>query len=321
MKRSTRLVALVAIVSTAALAAPKEKPPQDTVLLENGPAKVTVKDFDASMTRFPENLRQEAAAYPGVIMKNLDAIFVNRIAAQRAHEAKLDQDPLVQQRLQQIQEAYLAQKYLDHLYDQVKVPDLTLRAEEIYKSEPKRWVVPPTAALDDIIINFVGRTPEMALARGREAEKRIRAGEDFLAVAAEYTDDKNFKKSKGDLGISRLTDLEEPLRVAVEATKAGDITPATRSGPAVHILRVREKYPAMQRSFAEVKSQIMAEEDERIRRKATDDFLMQVRNDPKNLIHVDRVEALRTDIDFSKIDAARAKAIEQVEGRTQPQVK
>lgn len=320
MKRSICLVAALALASTAACAAPKEKPAQDAVLLENGPAKVTVKDFDASMTRFPENLRSEAAAYPGVIMKNIDAIFVNRVAAQRAREAGLDRDPLVQQRLQQVQEAFLAQKYLDHLYAEVKVPDLTLRAEEVYKSDPKRWLLAPTAALDDIVINFVGRTPEMALARGREAEKRIRAGEDFLAVAAEYTDDKNFKKSKGDLGIVRIPDLEEPLRAAVEATRAGDITPATRSGIAVHIMRVREKAPGKQRSFAEVKPIIVAEEEERIRKKATEDFLMQVRNDPGNLIHVDLVEALRTDIDFSKIDAARAQAIEQAEGRSQPQV-
>ena len=254
-------------------------------------------------------------------MKNIDAIFVNRVAAQKAREAKLDQDPLVQQRLQQIDEAYLAQKYMDYLYDQVKVPDLALRAEEIYKSDPKRWVVPPSAELDDIIIDFVGRTPEMALERGREAEKRLRAGEDFLAVGAAYSDDRNFKKSKGELGIRPLPEIDAPLRAAVEATKDGDVTPATRSGMAVHVLRVRAKFPGKRKSFEEVKPAIVAEEEDRIRKKATEDFLLQVRNDPKNLIHVDLVEALRTDIDFTKIDATRAQAIEQAEGRSQPQVK
>ena len=309
------------MISACTFAAPKEPLPPDAVLLENGSAKVTVLDFDAAMTRFPENLRAEARAYPTVIMRNLDALFVNRTAAGRAHDLGLDKDPLVRQRMQQLGEAYLAQRYLDHLYESVKVPDLTLRAEEIYKADPKRWINPPTAVLDDLVINMVGRTPEMALERGREAEKRLRAGEDFATVAAQYTDDKNFQKSHGDLGIQRVSDLEEPLREAVEKTKPGDYTPAVRAGNAVHIMRVREKFPAKQRSFAEVKELIVAEEDQRIRKKATDDFLLQVRTDPTNLLYKDRVEALRSDIDFARIDPARAQSIEQVQSQSQPQTR
>ena len=100
MKRSPLVAAVLAIAASAhAFGAPAEKPAPDDVLLENGPAKVTVRDFDAAMTRFPENLRDEARAYPSVIMRNLDALFVNRVAAQKAVEAGLDKDPLVRQRM------------------------------------------------------------------------------------------------------------------------------------------------------------------------------------------------------------------------------
>ena len=319
MKRSPLVAAVLAIAASAhAFGAPAEKPAPDDVLLENGPAKVTVRDFDAAMTRFPENLRDEARAYPSVIMRNLDASFVNRVAAQKAVEAGLDKDPLVRQRMKQLEEAYLAQRYIDHLYESVKVPDLTLRAEEIYKSDPKRWVTPATATLDDLVINFVGRTPEMAMERAREAEKRLRAGEDFLAVAAQYTDDRNFAKSRGELGVQRLPDLEEPIRVAVEKTASGDYTPPVRTPTAVHILRVRDKAPPKQRAFAEVKPIIVGEEEARLRKKATDDFLLQLRSSPQNVLHKDRVEALRSDFDLSKLDPAHAQAIEQTQSQTQP---
>ena len=315
------IAAALAFVTLGCAAAPKETLEPDTVILENGPEKITVQDFDAAMTRFPANLREEARAYPSLIMKNIDALFVNRVAADKAREAGLDKDPLVRRRILQLEEAYLAQKYLDHVHDNVKVPDLTLRAEEIYKSDPKKWIDPATAHLDDIVITFIGRSPEMALERAREAEKRIRAGEDFVAVAGEYTEDRNFARSRGDLGIQKMKDLDEPVRRAVENTRVGAITTPIRSGNTVHILRVRDKSPEKQRPFAEVKPIIMAEEEERIRTKATDDFLLKVRTDEKNIVHPERVEALRTDIDLSKIDAARSEAIDKAQQQNLPQVR
>ena len=321
MKRlKLAIAAAMAIAALDAGAAPKEKLEPDAVVLENGPEKVTVLDFDAAMTRFPEHLREEARAYPSIIMKNIDALFVNRVAADKAREAGLDKDPLVRRRLLQLEEAYLAQKYLDYIHDNVKVPDLAARAEEIYKADPKKWLEPATVQLDDIVITFIGRTPEMALERAREAEKRIRAGEDFLAVAGQYTEDRNFAKSRGDLGLQKLKDLDPSVRAAVEGTKVGDITAPVRTGNQVHILRVRAKTPDRQRTFAEVKPIIVAEEEERIRVKATEDYLLQVRTDKNNIIHPERVEALRSDLDLSKIDAARSDAIEKAQTQNLPQV-
>ena len=322
MKHLHRLAAASALaLSACALSAPKEPMAPDTVVLENGKQKVTVEDFDAAMTRFPEGLREEARAYPNVIIKNLDAIFVNRIAADRAKEMGLEKDPLVARRLRQVEEAYLAQRYIDYVYDHAPVPDLTLRAEEIYKSDPKGWIDPPTAQVDDIIVNLVGRTPEMALARAREADAKLRAGADFVAVGTEYSDDKNFFKNKGDLGNVKVKDLEEPLREAVTRMKDGEISAPIRSGPAFHILRVREKHPEHRRAFADVKDLIIGQEAERIRKKAVEDFLAEVRNSPKNLIYKDRVEALRSDFDISKLDPSRAQQIEHQQSITEPQTR
>jgi parvulin-like peptidyl-prolyl isomerase len=313
----TLAAAMLAATQGCAIGAPKEKLPPDAVLLENGPAKVTARDFDAAMTRFPENIRDEARAYPAIIMRNLDALFVNRIAAERAKAAGLDKDPLVAQRRVQLEEAYLAQKYIDHLYDSVKVPDLSLRAEEIYKADTKRFLLPASAELDDIIVSFVARTPEQARDRAREAEQHLRAGEDLFAVGSTYSDDKNVPKSRGDLGVVRVQDLEEPLRNALETLKPGDISAPIRATGAYHVLRVRSKVAARQRTFAEVKQAIMDEEEKRLRTKATEDFLNEVRTSPANTLHKDRVESLRSDFDPAKIGAAKQQAIEQVLGQGQ----
>ena len=312
---------LLCLNAFAAAAAPKEKLEPDTVILEVGDSKVTARDFDAAMTRFPEGLRDEARAYPSVIMKNIDALFVNRVTAEKARAAGLDKDPLVQQRLKQIQEAYLAQRYLDHLYETAKVPDLSLRAEEIYKADPKKWMTGATSELSDLIVSFAGRTPEMAMERAREAEKRLLAGEDFQGVAAQYTDDRNFAKNRGDLGIVREADLEEPIRKALADVKPGHFTAPIRTSTAVHIMRVRERTPARQRTYDEVKPIIVAEEEERLRKKATDDFLVAVRTNPKNILYPDRLEALRSELDLTRIDRARQEAIEKAQSQAAPETR
>src|SRR6266498_3929870 len=99
MRKLTAAIAFAAL-SFAALAAPKVDP--GMVVLENGGQKVTALDFDAAMTRFPDNLRDEARAYPDLIMRNIDALFVNRVLADRAKTAGIDKDPLVQKRIEQI---------------------------------------------------------------------------------------------------------------------------------------------------------------------------------------------------------------------------
>src|ERR1043166_3388573 len=109
MKLHLLAVLAAALAGSALAQSPDAKPPAkpkidpETVVLENGRERVIARDFDAAMTRFPVELREEARAYPSVVMKNLDAIFVNRVAAERARELGLGQDPLSQQRMKQLQ--------------------------------------------------------------------------------------------------------------------------------------------------------------------------------------------------------------------------
>jgi choline-sulfatase len=60
--------------------------------------------------------------------------------------------------------------------------------------------------------------------RAEEAERRIRAGEDFGALAKALSQDASAARG-GDLGAIRAADLAEPVRSAVAALKIGETTP------------------------------------------------------------------------------------------------
>ena len=306
------LVSAQACLSAEPAPATPKRPDPDLVVLENGKEQVTALDFQAAMTRFPDELRAEASAYPAVIMKNIDAIFVNRVAADRAREAGLDKDVVTRRRMQQLQEAYLAQKYLDYVAQNAKVPDLSLRAEEVYKSDPKKFMDPAWVTVQHLVVSLWGRTPEMARKRAEEALAKLKAGADWATVASEYSDDPGVKRHKGDLGQVQEASLEPELRDALAKMKTGETSAPIDTRTGVHLVHLRDRKPPRQKTFAEVKEGLIAAEEDTVRKRATEDFLTQVRNSPSNTIYKDRVEALRTEIDTSKIDKAHREAIEKL---------
>jgi len=236
MKKSLALVAFAAGMAFAANAAQKIAP--DTVVLENGNDKVTARDFDAAMTRFPEDLREEARAQPDTILKMLDALYVNRVLARRAVEKGALKDPLVTTRLEQLKEAYLAQKYLDDFDKAYKLPNLEQRAREIYLVDPKKYSDPPMVSLSHIVVSLWGRTPEMGKQRALEARAELQAGKPWAEVAAKYSDDPNVRRHRGDLGLVKQTDLEPVIAEALDKMKQGDVSEPLVSRTGVHLVRL-----------------------------------------------------------------------------------
>ena len=302
--------ALLAALPAAAAAAPNVDPAM--VVLENGEAKVTALDFDAAMTRFPEGLRDEARAYPDTIMKMIDALFVNRVLAQRAKKEGIDQDPLVRQRMEQVAEAYLAQKYLEVIEKRTQMPNLEVRAEELYKADLKRFTDPPTASVSHLVVGLQGRSPEMALARAREAHAKIKAGAAFGDVAREYTDDPQFIRHKGDLGFVKESELEPTVAKTIFAMKPGELSEPIVTRGGVHVVRVNARKEGGPKKFATVKDMLVEEEREKIRKRATESELTAIRTDKANTIHPDRVAKLKSNIDPLSIDRVHRQAIEQI---------
>ncbi len=305
--------AMTAFAACTAIAAPAADP--STVLLENGGVKVTVADFDAAMTRFPEHLRDEARAHPETILKIIDAIFVNRTLAQRAAAAKADEDALFRTRLEQLRDGYYAQKYLEMVETRTVLPALGKRAEELYKSDPARYTDPARVSPSHIVVSMQGRTPEMAKARAEEARAKLLAGEDFNSVAKQYSDDSNYGRHRGELGWVKATDIEPALAEVAFKIKPGEWSPPIVTRGGVHLIRVKERREARLVPFAEVKSSIIEEEADRLRKKATEDEIAKIRNNPANTVYAERVEALKSHIDPAQIDKAHRDAIEKIQNQ------
>jgi len=100
---------------------------------------------------------------------------------------------------------------------------------------------------------------EDALARAEEARRRIDAGEDFVVLATQLSDDEATRETGGDLGFfprgRMLPGFEEAAFAADERTLVGPVE--TERGQ--HLIRVEEREPAVDRSLAEVSLELARE--------------------------------------------------------------
>lgn len=302
--------AALCLFASLAMAAPD----RSTVVLENGANKITVEDFDAAMTRFPEYLREAARAQPEINLKLIDSLFVNRVLAQKAAAAGLADDPLVQKRLEQLREAFLAQKYLDHVEANARIPNLEARAQELYKADPKRFSQPAGATVSHILVSYRRRSPQAARERALEARAKLAAGESLEKVAKEYSDYSNPALPPGELGFVRTTDVEPELARAIMSTRIGDWSEPIETRSGMHLVRVKDRKEARIPPFEEVKAAIIEEEADKLRKRAANEALSAVRNDPANTVYPDRVEALRSKVDPNSISRAHREAIEKIHG-------
>jgi peptidyl-prolyl cis-trans isomerase C len=116
----------------------------------------------------------------------------------------------------------------------------------------------------------------------KQADKllvRAKAGEDFTALAREYSDDPNSRDQGGDLGTfarGRLVAEFDAAAFSLEPNKISDLV-STKFG--FHIIKVTEKIPARKTPFDEAKKDIETYLSTQQAQKKLPDYLKTLRND------------------------------------------
>jgi parvulin-like peptidyl-prolyl isomerase len=288
--RSTFLLAAAALLVLPALAG---DPPLDAPLIVDGPIKVDAGDFLGAMERVPPETRSEFRTSYERIAGMVDNIFVARSFASKAREAGLDKDPVVQRRLAQAQDALLADLYIKRLDEATEKMDFDQRARELYDADATRYVKPEQVYVQHILIGLTGRTREMALERAKQVYDEAKSGkEDFLSLAARYSDDPDKKRNGGDLGWNSPKSFVPPVTEWIDkAARKDEISPPIESYMGFHIVRFVDRQKPEPMKFEAVKASIIKAEKERLAKKRLEDAIRAVRESKSVVIHKDNVEA------------------------------
>jgi peptidyl-prolyl cis-trans isomerase SurA len=164
-----------------------------------------------------------------------------------AFQAALKQQGLspgeYQQRLEtDARKALLVQRYLDKVARDRKPPAATEAQIEKYFDDQKAQLGqrPATIAFKQIVVAPVPGDSALQAARA-EADSilaRIRAGEDFAALAKRYSDDPGTKDKGGDLGWFRRGQMVQAFEDAAFALSPGQVSDVIKSPFGFHIIKL-----------------------------------------------------------------------------------
>jgi peptidyl-prolyl cis-trans isomerase C len=285
------MAAALAAISFFGVAGGAEPPA--VPLVTNGDVALTRTDFEAYMDRVPEKLRTEFRADSERVKKTVDGLWVQRMVAERARKAGLARDPILAAKVRQAQDAVLVEAFMIQVEKDMKYPDLLPRAREIYQTRRNDFKAEGKVHVEHILVDMKCRPHDAALKRAREIRAEVASGrKDFKAYAKEVSDDPSRDKNSGDLGPQLPSFFDEQFRKGIATLKAGEISEPFETRYGFHVVRMVKREPDRQKTFEEVREEIIAEEKKKLLDEARAQVVAAVRGDPNNFLHLENVEAL-----------------------------
>lgn len=124
-----------------------------------------------------------------------------------------------------------------------------------HKLHPEEFTDPPEFKLKAITLTSGSGNDEGIEAKKQEINRKIAAGEDFGALASEYSEGPE-KESGGDLGNFKKGDLAKQLEEPVENLNPGEVTPWIQFRSGWYLLKLVEKKEARLKPFEEARDDI-----------------------------------------------------------------
>jgi parvulin-like peptidyl-prolyl isomerase len=145
-----------------------------------------------------------------------------------------------------------------------------------YKLHPEEFVEPEEYKLRAIYLSTEGRDNEELEAKKKEIGEKLKAGEDFSALAGQDSDSP-MKENQGDLGHFKKGELEKVLEQAVVKLRVGEVTPWVQAKKGWYMLKLEEKKESRQMAFDEVKKNVEEKIFSEKREKKLQEFLKEIR--------------------------------------------
>lgn len=147
---------------------------------------------------------------------------------------------------------------LDEISAALTVDDAAI--QEYYETNADRYKSLEQRRARHILIVVDADTDEATAEQTiNELSERIAAGEDFEALARQYSDDPVSAEQGGDLGWSGPGDFVEAFEESLFSLAVGQVSEPVRTEFGYHLIRLDEVKPGTQRTFEEVYDEIRAE--------------------------------------------------------------
>lgn len=138
----------------------------------------------------------------------------------------------------------IAKQYLDKI--RMTAAELSdADVEQYYEANQRRLTLPEQVRVRHVLITWkpMGKPDDRAYIREQMVPilERARAGEDFAALAREFSDDYATKQAGGDTGLFDRGQMAPSFEAAAFALEPGEISDVVETSFGVHIIKMEER--------------------------------------------------------------------------------
>jgi len=219
---------------------------------------LTEGDIETTLLAAPTDATHNVLGNGDNFFKFVSGQYVRKQLIDYAITEKLDQDPKFLAALQDYRDRLLANQAVEHYIALQTKPDFTDLARERYLINQSKYISPKQLRLSHILIRSGKKHSDSeALEIATRVWSKVKQGQDFSALASEYSEDLSADKG-GDLGWVKKGQMVKPFeRAAFQLQQPGDSSEVIKTRFGYHIIKLIDKKPERQLAFGEVKSKII----------------------------------------------------------------
>lgn len=257
MKR--RVISL--LLATAASVTCHAEAIDNKVVLATPEFNVTTRDFHYYVqVNLPQDRREATLGKKGVVRDIYENLYVIKVLSKQGESNEaIDMDE-VEWLTKHYRERLLMNRHLSlEVERELAKVDWDAAAREEYQANQPQYTTDERVSAAHVLIGLDDRSEEEALARAQEVLAKLKAGEDFAAVATEYSDDPSVAVNKGELGFFGRKQMVLPFEEAAFAmTEKGQLSEPVKTQFGYHIIRFNERKEPQLQPFDAVKERIIA---------------------------------------------------------------
>jgi peptidyl-prolyl cis-trans isomerase D len=176
---------------------------------------------------------------------------------------------------------------VDQVRQQVTVPQSDIDA--FYKQNIAQYSTPEQVAASHILMRIDEKDEAEVRKQAEDIARRAKSGEDFAALAKQFSQDESNNTTGGSLGEFGRGTMVPEFEQAAFAMKPGEISDPIKTSFGFHIIKVEKNQPAATRPLAEVRSEIEEQLKWQIAQQQAESVAKEIESQAKTPADLDRI--------------------------------
>ncbi len=200
----------------------------------------------------------------------LDQLIIKK-KVKKAIEQKLNDDPIIQWKIQKSTNIILANALTTNYKKQIKLPtEIQLLAKEYYDTHPEEFLVKERVKVAHILIKSSKSESQEVQKEKKELAKKIlgelKQGSDFSEAAKEFSDDKGSARLGGVIEYFTRGRMVKPFEdAAFNLTNKDDLSELIETRFGYHIIKLLDRKKEFTKEYDVVKNKLLNKEREKYR--------------------------------------------------------